>query len=364
MMRRNIYTAAFAFALVLAGFSASAVSAASVEPTWNPVPGEYYPTDHKKFPNKVENPNPQVRNVVFTGRPQDIFTKINMVTQIQLPEPPMVVNIGNPEAYVVDVVPEISSIFVKPIAESDMTNLIVTGEKGTYIFILKENPYRPFDVLVRFGDPSPTRDLHADLMRMAVSGTRDPRYAHTAVEIRSPNTSSYFYDAVLGVGGTASLRRVVYAENATVYHLKLANKVQGVSTDRLSDYVFDEKSVVTNNLKGVAVQDGGSNPLIRVDEEMDLFLYTTGKPGPRLRFRFSLRGNSSAPTEIDISTVAEKTVVVPATENIDERLQRLYLEAEKKRGSGTGGTGAGGTGTGGTGSGVGTGGDGIVIFKK
>jgi len=353
------------FACLAAVTSVTPASAATVEPSWTPVPGEYYPTDHKRFPNKVENPNPQVRDVVFSGKPQDIFTKINMVTQIQLPEPPMIVNVGNPEAYVIDVVPEISSLFIKPIAETDMTNLIVTGERGTYIFMLKENPYKPFDVLVRFGDPRPARDLNADLMAMAVSGRRDPRYAHTAVEIRSPNTSAYFYDAVLGVGGTASLRRVVYAENTAIYHLKITNHVQGVSTDRLSDYVFDEKSVVATNLRGVAVQDGGSNPLIKVGEEMDLFLYTGGQPGPRLRFRFSLRGNSSAPTEIDISTVSEKTIVVPATEELDAKLQRLYLEAEKKRGTGgtTGGTGGTTGGTGGTAGDAKTG-DGIVIFRK
>lgn len=311
----------------------SCAYAATIPPTWTPIEGEYYPTDPKKFPTKIENPNPQVRELAFTGKPQDIFTKLNMVTQIQIPEPPVMINIGNPEAYVIDVAPEFSSIFVKPVRETDMTNLIVTTERGTYIFILKENPYKPFDVLVRFGNPHRARteeNTHADMIAMAVSGKRLPSYQHVAMDIRTPNTTAYVHDAVLGIGAMVRLQRVVATSNLTVYHLKLINQVQGVSADKLSDYVFDEKSVAARNLKGTAVADG-SPGLIKVGEAQDVFIFTGEQPSPRFQFRFALRGNRSVPVEVDISTVGGTHVKETAVETVNDRLQRLYLEAEAKR---------------------------------
>lgn len=101
----------------------------------HPIEGEYYPVEGQKYPENMTNPYSHTRNVTFSGDPIEIYTQINMVTQIQLPSPPVMVNVGEPEGFVVEVVPEFKSVFVKPVAEIKMTNMIVTTEKGIYTFI-------------------------------------------------------------------------------------------------------------------------------------------------------------------------------------------------------------------------------------
>ena len=83
------------------------------KPNYPPLPNEFYPTGNGSFPNAMVNPNAHTRNVGFFGKPLDIYTKINMVTQIELPSPPVLVNIGRPEGFTVEVIPEFNNIFVK-----------------------------------------------------------------------------------------------------------------------------------------------------------------------------------------------------------------------------------------------------------
>ena len=63
----------------------------------HPIEGEYYPVEGQKYPENMTNPYSHTRNVTFSGDPIEIYTQINMVTQIQLPSPPVMVNVGEPE---------------------------------------------------------------------------------------------------------------------------------------------------------------------------------------------------------------------------------------------------------------------------
>jgi len=117
-----------------------AFPAFAAEPSYPPIEGEFYPIEGQKYPEKVTNPYSQTRTVSFSGDPIEIYTQINMVTQIQLPSPPVMVNIGEPEGFVVEVVPEFRSIFVKPVEEIKMTNMIVTTENGNIHLYLERKP--------------------------------------------------------------------------------------------------------------------------------------------------------------------------------------------------------------------------------
>ena len=69
-----------------------------------------------------------------------------MVTQVQLPAPPVMVNIGERKGSSSKWC-EFKSIFVKPSRDKDDEHVITT-ENGIYTFILKENPFRPWDIRV------------------------------------------------------------------------------------------------------------------------------------------------------------------------------------------------------------------------
>lgn len=347
--------------------------AATPQPSWTPVEQEYYPTDSRKYPEKIVNPHPQVRNVAFEGKPLDIFTKINMVSQIQLPEPPVMVNIGNPEAYVLDVSPDFASLFIKPITETDMTNLIVTTERGTYIFMLKENPYKPFDVLVRVGNPykKQTATDEEVLVEMALSGQRHAAFQFEPMEIRTCDSSTLLYDAALGVGIKAELRRIVSLSkrNLSLYHVRFTNTAG--RTARTQNYVVDEKSVQTNHLRAVAAMDGGTG-FLRKDDSMDIFIFVNTASIPdTFGFRFSVQADRSLVFEAKLKT-GKSNFIKPETNSVDERIQQMYHQVtnrtpvvfeEPKPSGGQGGGSPSPVGSG-QGSSGDTGSSGIVIFKK
>jgi len=308
-------------------------SAHAAQPSWNPVEQEYYPQDSRKYPVVIENPHPQVRTLAFRGKPLDVFTKLNMVTQIQLPEPPVMINIGNADAYNIDVAPEFASIFVKPLTETDMTNLIVTTERGTYLFMLKENPYKPWDTVVRVGDPY--KQVKADdtdtLIQMAVTGRRHEAFQFDPVDMRSPNTTAYVYDPVLKMGSRVLLRRVVALSraNVSVYWIQITNATgDGAKTTELVDYLVSEKSVNTKNLRSVAVPDGGTG-LLGKGDTMDMFiLVNSGTVPDRFVFRYTCSNSSNVPVEATLKTSGKNPL--PTGKSVDERLQELYYQVSEK----------------------------------
>lgn len=309
------------------------VCAADSLPSWQPLDYEYYPKDSRSYPKNIENPHPKVREVAFNGKPLDVFTKINFVSQIQLPEPPVLVNIGNPEAYVLDVSPDFASIFIKPITETDMTNMIVTTENGTYIFILKENPYKPWDVLLKVGNPYKASSVTDEeiLVEMAVTGKRNAGWQFEPMDIRTPGSTSFIYDAATNVGCKVTLKRIISLprRGASLYHVQFANIVDNNRNVRLENYVIDEKSLVTYNLRAVAVPDGGTG-LLRKNDRMDMFIFVnSAEVSPDFKFRFSMQADRNLTSEVSLKTASAK--MIPAEISVDDRIQQMYHEVQQKK---------------------------------
>jgi len=230
-----------------------------------------------------------------------------MVTQIQLPSPPVMVNVGEPEGFVVEVVPEFKSVFVKPVAEIKMTNMIVTTEKGIYTFILKENPFKPWDIRVAVTNPYrnvKVEDSHT-LVWTAYYGKRPAEFQFLPLDIRTPNYSSYIYDPVSNMGCKADLRRVVFF---------LSPK----------SLVIDERSVWMQGLEKVAVP-GGEVPLLSKGNFVDMFLIARAESVPSvISVRLALKGSRLVQSEVMLQTSSAE--VLPGEVPEDQRLQEMYQE--------------------------------------
>lgn len=324
-------------------------------PTYPPQSGEYYPTSPKAYPKEMTNPYANARTVPFNGNALDVFLQTNMVTQIQFPAPPVLVNIGRPDGFTVEVIPEFNSVFVKPVAEVEITNLIVTTERGVYTFILKENPWKPFDMRLVVTDPyrnvSPT-DTQT-LLWMAYNGVRPPEFQFSAMEIRNVNNSQYVYDPVTKMGSRATIRRAVALPqaNKSVYWIEFANVTHPdiKDTSNIASFMVDERSVWTQGLEEVAVPGTQSSgvPLLGKGDKVDMFLITnSGRISAQLVVRYMMQGSpKNLPVEIrfamnsggknavtrqNSSGGKTGTSVTGAELSVDERLQKMYEEQMKK----------------------------------
>lgn len=322
-------------------------------PTYPPQSGEFYPTAPKNFPQKMTNPYAAARTVPFSGEALDVFLQTNMVTQIQFPAPPVLVNIGRPDGFTVEVIPEFNSVFLKPIADVEMTNLIVTTERGVYTFVLKENPWKPFDMRLVVTDPyrnvSPT-DTQT-LLWMAFNGVRPPEFQFSAMEIRNVNSSQYVYDPVTKMGSRATVKRAVAlpGANKSVYWIEFANVTHPdiKENSNPASFMVDERSVWTWGLEEVAVPGTQSSgvPLLARGDKVDMFLVTNnGKIPAQLVVRYMMQGSPrNLPVEIRFAmdTKGKSSAkaggeskggnsTTPAELSVDERLQKMYEQQMKK----------------------------------
>lgn len=300
-------------------------------PSYPPIEGEFYPIEGQKYPEKVTNPYSQTRTVSFSGDPIEIYTQINMVTQIQLPSPPVMVNVGEPEGFVVEVVPEFRSIFIKPVEEVKMTNMIVTTENGIYTFILKENPYRPWDILVKITNPY--RNVKVEdsytLVWTAFYGKRPAEFQFLPLDIRSPNSSDYIYDPVTQMGCKVDLKRIVFfpRQGQAVYWLRVTNVLPPDVIVSPKSLVVDERSVWTQGLYKVAVP-GRDIPMISAGSFVDMFLITkSGSIPPMLRVKMSLKGARLVQSEVMLKTAGGSAA---GETPIDAKLHELYQEIQEK----------------------------------
>jgi len=345
---------AAAFTPLLASAAAAAPKTDGVGgPTYPPQSGEYYPTSPKNYPKEMTNPYANARTVAFSGSALDVFLQTDMVTQIQFPAPPVLVNIGRPDGFTVEVIPEFNSVFVKPVAEVEITNLIVTTERGVYTFILKENPWKPFDMRLVVTDPyrnvSPA-DTQT-LLWMAYNGVRPPEFQFSAMEIRNVENSQYVYDPVAKMGSRATVKRAVALPraNKSVYWIEFANVTHPDirETSKLGTFMVDERSVWTYGLEEVAVPGTQSSgvPLLGKGDKVDMFLITNnGKIPSQLVVRYMMQGSPrNLPVEIRFAmNTGGKNAVkspgagsapsssVPAELSVDDRLQRMYEEQMRK----------------------------------
>ena len=307
----------------------------AAQPDFPPIKGEYYPVEGQKYPQKMTNPYSFTRTVDFSGDPIEIYTQINMVTQIQIPSPPVMVNVGRPEGFVVEVVPEFNSIFVKPIKEIEMTNMIVTTEKGVYTFILKENPFKPWDIRVMVTNPY--RNVKVEdtytLVWTAYYGKRPAEFQFLPLDIRSPNASNYIYDPVVQMGCNVELRRVVFfpRQGLATYWVRVMNVAPPDVLVPVQSLAIDERSVWTDGLVKVAVPgtQNSSVPLLGKGDSIDMFLIVkTGSVPPLLRLRLSLKGARLSQAETLLTTA--ESGLQPRKTPEDEKLQRMYQDMLKK----------------------------------
>lgn len=305
------------------------------QPDFPPIKGEYYPVEGQKYPQKMTNPYSFTRTVDFSGDPIEIYTQINMVTQIQIPSPPVMVNIGRPEGFVVEVVPEFNSIFVKPVKEIEMTNMIVTTEKGAYTFILKENPFKPWDIRVMITNPY--RNVKVEdtytLVWTAYYGKRPAEFQFMPLDIRSPNASNYIYDPVVQMGCNVELRRVVFfpRQGLATYWVRVMNVAPPDVLVPVQSLAIDERSVWTDGLVKVAVPgtQNSSVPLLGKGDSIDMFLIVkTGSVPPLLRLRLSLKGARLSQAETLLPTA--ESGLQPGKTPEDEKLKQMYQDMLKK----------------------------------
>jgi hypothetical protein len=309
-----------------------ACPAFAADPSYPPIEGEFYPVEDKAYPEKMTNPYSHTRTVSFSGDPIEIYTQINMVTQIQLPVPPVMVNIGEPEGFVVEVVPEFKTIFVKPVEEIKMTNMIVTTENGIYTFILKENPYRPWDIRVAITNPY--RNIRVEdpytLVWTAFYGKRPAEFQFLPLDIRTPNSSDYIYDPVTQMGCKVDLKRIVFfpRQKQLVYWLRVTNVLPPDVIVTPKALVVDERSIWTKGLYKVAVP-GRDVPMISAGSYTDMFLMVKSETIPSmLRVKMSLKGARLVQAEAMLGTASTGS---PSGETpVDARLQEMYQEIVEK----------------------------------
>lgn len=337
-MKKNKFVMALALGTML--FSASeALAAANTvpKPSFPPLPNEVYPTTNNRFPKELINPNAHTREITFRGEPLDIFTKIDMVTQIVLPSPPVMVNIGKQDAFTLEVIPEFNSVFIKPLREVEKTNIIVTTENGgVYLFIIKENPWAPWDIRCEIKDPH--RKITAQntqaVVQMLHTGRRLPEFQFTVMDMRTPNSSAYVYDPLTRMGCSITLRRALTIpnQNVTGYWLEFKNVLPEDTALPAASYSISERSVWAPNIEKVALQgfkNGDNYPLLNKGDSAHMFLFVKGNTMPEsLKFRFSLMGAKNIPVDVMLPTNMQDGTsgLTPAENTVDQRLQQYYEE--------------------------------------
>lgn len=325
--------AAFLSVLVMA---AGTEAVAAPKPSYPPLPDEAYPVSNSKFPKEMTNPNAHTREIVFRGEPVDIFTKIDMVTQIVLPSPPVMVNIGKQDAFTLEVIPEFNSVFVKPLRQVEKTNIIVTTQNGAvYLFILKENPWAPWDIRCEIKDPhrKVTAQNTQSVVNMLYTGRREPEFQFTVMDMRSPNSSAYVYDPLTRMGCSITLKRAlaIPQQNVTAYWVVFKNILPRDTVLPTSSYSISERSVWTQGIDKVALQgfkNGDNYPLLNKGDSANMFIFVRGNKVPEnFKFRFSLMGAKNLPVDVILPTnIKTETTTVKAEKTVDERLQEYYNE--------------------------------------
>lgn len=314
---------------------------AAPKPSFPPLPGEVYPVSNSKFPKEMTNPNAHTRQMTFRGAPLDIFTKIDMVTQIVLPSPPVMVNIGKQDAFTLEVIPEFNSVFVKPLRQVEKTNIIVTTQSGgVYLFILKETPWDPWDIRCEIKDPqrkAEAEDTQA-VVNMLYTGRRAPEYQFVSMDMRSPESSAFVFDPLTRMGCSITLKRALSIPKYGLcgYWIVFKNILPQDTALPSASYNLSERSVWAKGIDKVALQgyrNGDSFPLLEKGDKVNMFIFTKGSALPDVfNFRFAMMGSKNIPVDAALPTNTKdspaKTAVREKT--VDERLQEMYDELVRK----------------------------------
>lgn len=333
-----------ATSVILMGLLSSVAMAAKVpEPSYPPLKNEYYPTQNNKFPKEMVNPNAHTRVMAFKGNTLDIYSKINMVTQIVLPSAPVLVTVGKPEAFTLEVIPEFNSVFIKPVREVEMTNMIVTCENGgVYIFILKENPFVPWDIRVQITDPvkpKKSADTQA-IANMLYKGKRAAEFQFVPMDLRTPESSAYVYDPLTRMGCSIILKRAIALPDSemSAYWVEFQNILPGDTMMKTASYSLSEKTVWTPGVVKVAVagqRNGDSVPMISRGDKLSMFIFVKNSTIPKLfNFRFAMMGSKNIPIDVSLPTISAgkkaASTKIAAEPPVDAKLQAYYDDLIKK----------------------------------
>lgn len=315
-----------------------------LESDYPPLKNQYYPIDNKSFQEAtITNPHAHTRKLVFKGDPLDVFAKLDMVTQIVLPSPPIAVNIGKAEAFTVEIIDALNSIFIKPTRQVELTNLIVNCENGAvYLFILKENPFQPWDMRCEVIDPH--RQIRKDdaigLIKSLYTNKRMPEMQYTAMDLRTPNSTAYIYDPLTKTGCMITLKRALafprYGKSG--YWVEFYNTAPaGAPKDAMdvSSYSISEQTVWAKKLTKVAVpaRSGDSASFLSPGDKLSMFmLFDEGKIPEFFQFRFALSGIRNIPVDVKLPTAhlggvddrKPSQTQVKAKKTVDERLREEY----------------------------------------
>lgn len=317
-------------------------------PDYPPLKNQYYPTDNKKFQDAtITNPSAHTRKLVFKGTPLDIFTKIDMVTQIVLPSPPITVNIGKSEGFTVEIIDALNSIFIKPSRQVELTNLIVNCENGAvYLFILKENPFQPWDMRCEVLDPHRQikKDDSAGIIKALYLNQRLPEMQFHTMDLRTPNSTAYVYDPLTKMGCMITLKRALAFPQfgKSGYWVEFHNTTPtgvGKGTLNMSTYAISEKTVWAKKLTKVAVPGtkyGDDYSTLNPGEKLNMFLLIDAGAIPEfLNFRFALTGARNITVDVQLPTahlggVDENATRLLAEKTVDERLREEYEKLVKE----------------------------------
>ena len=262
----------------------------------------------------------QQRTVAFSGDPIVVNARVNRGTLLRLPSTPLVVQLGRPEDFSIEVLPELNYVMIKPLVRMGATNVFVTTKSGLYLFFFyaddepddfKTQTARKFDMLVNVTDPHGAARLDdvESLVWMAYHGRKMDDLQLKSDLMTTPNTSIYAEDPILGVGVRATLMRahLFPADGLCTYWIRFENakasKLNLKSYDQT--YALDEKTVRADGLLKVAVPNigGRSVPLMSPGDMLDMFLVTRADTlPPVLRVRFALQGSRTIPMEASFPT--------------------------------------------------------------
>lgn len=259
------------------------------------------------------------RTVAFVGDPIVVNARVNRGTLLRMPGEPILIQMGRPEDFSVEVSPEMKYVMVKPLTPMSASNVFVTTKTGLYLFFFyaEDEPEdfrktrKPFDMVLTVTDPHRQNRLDdvQSLVWMAFHGRKMDDMTLVRDAMSSPASSVFVTDPVIGVGLKATLMRVHFlpAERLCTYWVRFENlktaKLNLKSHDQT--YALDEKTVRTPGLLKVAVPNvgGRSVPLMAVGDKLDMFLVTRTEQVPSvLKVRFALQGSRTLPMEASFPT--------------------------------------------------------------
>ena len=301
----------------------------------------------------AQRPGPEgamQRTVAFTGDPIIVNARVNRGTLMRLPGEPILIQMGRPEDFSVEVNADMKYVMIKPLTAMSASNVFITTKSGLYLFFFyaEDEPTdfkktrKPFDMVVTVTDPYKQNRIDdvQSLVWMAFHGRKMDDMTLVQDVMTSPGASVYVQDTVVGIGMKATLMRVHFFPQSSLvtYWVRFENVKTAKLNLRSHDqtYALDEKTFRTPGLMKVAVANigGRSVPLMGVGDKLDAFLVVkTNSVPPVLKLRFALQGSRTLPMEATFPTRGATYKNMDKARS-DERIRKLLEDVNTVQPSG------------------------------